>query len=98
MIRRLLTVDDTFLVQSYGLVLFPGIVPQGDEQFRVGDLVLLKSPNDSWFSSAIGWLEVSTIELVPNEPSCEVHILLFGLGKEDVPTGTEVWSCVVYQH
>jgi hypothetical protein len=88
MSRKLFTVEDTFLIQGRGLVLVPGIVPQGDERFRVGDPVLLKRPDGSTLTWKIGGLEI----ISGARRSGDVPILLVGLDKKDLPIGTEVWS------
>lgn len=85
--RRLFTVADSFRIEGRGLFLVPGIVPEDDERFRVGDPLLLKRPDGSELRTVVGSLELTT----PN-PNHEVVVNLKGLGKEDVPTGTEVWS------
>jgi hypothetical protein len=89
MSRRLLTVEDTFLIQERGLVLAPGLVPVGNERFRVGDPILLKRPDGRRFPSRIGALEF--IKYASPHP-CDVVIMLRDLGKGDVPIGTEVWT------
>jgi hypothetical protein len=80
-------VEDTFLIAGRGLVLVPGIIPIEDERFRVGDLVMLRRPDGTIMSTAIGELEL----ICPN-PRHDVVIVLKGLTREDVPVGTEVWS------
>jgi hypothetical protein len=85
--RRLLTVTDTFSIRGRGIVLVPGLLPVGDERFKVGDPVLLRHPDGSETCTNIGGLEL----LCPNQKR-EVSILLIELGKDDVPVGTEVWS------
>jgi hypothetical protein len=40
--RCLFVVSDTFAIKGRGLVLIPGIKPEGDERFRVGDIVELR--------------------------------------------------------
>jgi hypothetical protein len=90
MARRLFTIEDTFLITGSGLVPVPGIVPQGDERFRVGDPILLKRPDGSCLQWKIGGLEM--ISCTPPRPRDDVVILLQGLSKEDVPVGSEVWS------
>ena len=40
--RRMLTVEDSFLIKGRGLVLLPGLAPRGDELFRVGDSITLR--------------------------------------------------------
>ena len=85
--RLLFKVDNTFLIRARGLVLVPGIVPVGDERFRVGDPLRLKRPDGSEVETAISGLEMFMETMKPDIP-----VLLKGLGKEDVPIGTEVWS------
>jgi hypothetical protein len=85
--RRLFTVTDTFLIPGRGLVLVPGIAPIDDEQFQVGDSILLKRPDGVEIRTTIGGLELPH----PN-PKHEVVVLLHEVGKGDVPAGTEVWS------
>jgi hypothetical protein len=80
-------VEDTFAIRDRGLVPVPGIVPHGDERFRVGDPIMLKRPDGSVVKTRIGGLEL----VCPNQRH-DVVILLRELSKEDVPIGTEVWS------
>jgi hypothetical protein len=87
MARRLFVVEDRFVVPGRGLVLVPGIIPEGDERFRVGDRITLRPPDGTSRDKRIGGLEL----LDPN-PRRDVVIMLIGLAKEDVPVGTEVWS------
>jgi hypothetical protein len=88
MARRLCTVEDTFLIKGRGLLPVPGIAPQGEERFRIGDPILLKRPDGSSLSCQIGGLEL----ICGGLPREDVVILLKGLDKEDVPVGTEIWS------
>src|SRR5207245_6289532 len=85
--RCLFRVEHTTLIRGRGLVLFPGIVPEGDERLRVGDPILLKKPDGSTAVHTIGSLELPT----PN-PRHEVVVMLKDTTKEAVPIGTEVWS------
>jgi translation elongation factor EF-Tu-like GTPase len=85
--RLLITVEDTFIIQGRGLVPVPGLIPVGNERFKVGDPLLLKRPDGHELLTSIGGLELST----PN-PRHEVGILLKDMSKEDVPKGTEIWS------
>ena len=87
MARRLFIVEDTFAIRGRGLFLSPGIVPVGEERFRVGDPLVLRRPDGSTVSVSIGGLEF----LCPN-PRHDVVIMLTGLSKQDVSVGTEVWS------
>jgi translation elongation factor EF-Tu-like GTPase len=90
MARRLFIVEDAFFIKGRGLVTVPGIVPEGDERFRVGDPILLKRPDGSRLEWTIGGLEM--IHCTPRRQTDDVFILLKGLNKEDVPVGSEVWS------
>ena len=85
--RRLLVVKATFEIEGRGLVLVPGILPEGDECFRAGDPIELRKPDGSAIATWIGGLEL----LCPN-PRGDVVIMLKQLAKTDVPIGTEVWS------
>ena len=85
--RRLFVVEDSFVIKGHGLVLVPGLLPEGDERFRVGDSISLRKPDGSAIATRIGALEF----LCPN-PRGEVVIMLKNLTKTDVPVGTEVWS------
>jgi hypothetical protein len=85
--RRLFVVEDTFAIRGRGLVLVPGVLPEGDECFQVGDPILLHKPDGSAIATRIGGLEL----LCPN-PRGDVLIMLKELAKADVPVGTEVWS------
>jgi translation elongation factor EF-Tu-like GTPase len=87
MARLLFKVEDTFVIRGRGLVVVPGIVPGRDERFRIGDALQLKRPDGSESETTIGGLEMFTESMKPDIP-----VLLKGLGKEDVPIGTEVWS------
>jgi hypothetical protein len=88
MARRLFIVEDTFIIKGRGLVPVPGIVPQGEERFRVGDPILLQRPDGSSLAWQIGGLEL----ICGGPPRDDVVVLLKGLDKEAVPVGTEVWS------
>jgi hypothetical protein len=85
--RLLFVVEDTFAITGRGLVLVPGILPEGDERFRVGNSILLRKPDGSTVETRIGGLEL----LCPN-PRHDVVIMLKDRTKADVPIGTEVWS------
>jgi hypothetical protein len=88
MARRLFTVGAAFGVEGRGLVLIPGIVPEGEERFRVGDRVQLKRPDGSTLDWQIGGLEL----ICSGPPRHDVVVRLSGLREVDVPIGTEVWS------
>ena len=82
-----MTVNYVSSIRGRGVVLFPGLVPVGDERFKVGDPVLMRRPDGSEIKTNIGGLELP----YPN-PKHEVLILLTELSKGDVPVRTEVWS------
>ena len=88
MARRLLVVEDTFFIKSRGLVPVPGIVPQDDERFRIGDPILIKRADGSQLEWTIGGLE----RFLGTTPKNDVVILLNNLTKEDIPIGSEIWS------
>ena len=85
MARRLFTVENTFVISGRGLVTLPGIVPEGDELFRVGDTLRLRRPDGSEILAKIDGLEL----MIPN-PDHEVVVLFNHLTKENVPAGTEI--------
>jgi len=57
MARFLFKVTDSFVVRHY-LVLLPGIVPQGEECFRVGDSIELRRPDGTSRTVEIAGLEM----------------------------------------
>jgi hypothetical protein len=87
MVRRLAVVMGSFEVKGRGLVLLPGIIPEGDEVFRAGQPISLRTPGGSSIATRIAALGL----LYPN-PKGEVMILLQGFAQGDIPAGTEVWS------
>ena len=90
MARLLFVVEDAFFIKGRGLIPVPGIVPEGDERYRVGDPILLKRPDGSRLEWTIGGIEM--LHCNPPRQANDVIILLKGLNKEDVPVGSEVWS------
>ena len=94
MARRLFVVEDTFMIKGRGLVPIPGIIPEGDECFRVGDPILLKRPDGSCLEWTIGGIE--RISTSTPRPEHDVVILLKGLDKDDLPVGSEIWSTDVW--
>ena len=85
--RRFLLVEDSFLIKGRGLVVLPGLAPQGDERFRVGDPITLKRPTAR---ISVGRSAGSRSPRVLLQ--MRLLMLLKGLSREDVPIGTEVWS------
>jgi hypothetical protein len=87
--RLLFEVVDSFEIAGRGLVPIPGIVPQGEERFRVGDPLELVRPDGTRLRTHIAGLELFS----PMPADHAVALLLpKGLSKLDVPTGTQVWS------
>jgi|GEM_PF-1075200 len=89
MARRLVTVEHVFEIRHRGLVLVPGIVPVGEERFKIGDPIVLRKPDGSSIETKIGGLELFT---TPPNPRYDFPIMIAGMTKDDVPIGTEVWS------
>ena len=88
MSRRLFTVEDTFLIRGRGLSLWPGVGPEGEERFRVGDALILKRPDGSMIAASID----AAYMVFGGQPRNSYPISVRGLAKQDVPIGTEVWS------
>ena len=88
MARKLFVVQDTIFIKGRGVAALPGIVPEGDERFRVGDLIILKRPDGTELNWQIGGLEL----MHTPRPRGDIVVLLQGLSKEDVPLGTDIWS------
>jgi len=87
--RCLFVVSDTVLIEGRGLVLLPGIKPEGDERFRLDDVVELRRPDKSTIRVKISGIEM----LNPTPPNGGFAIILKDLvRKEDAPIATEVWS------
>jgi hypothetical protein len=84
--RKLFTVEDTFAIRGRGTFLVPGIVPEGDERFRIGDALRLVHPDGSELMTAI-----SGIDFFNPGPQAQYPVLV-ALPKSEVPIGTEVWS------
>lgn len=83
--RLLFKVEHCFGISNRGL----GIVPQGDERYRVGDKLELRRPDGVVLNTRIVGLEF----LNPMPPDHAIAVLLpVGLPKDDVSLGTEVWS------
>jgi hypothetical protein len=88
MARLLFTVEDIWTIRGRGIVISPGLVPQGDERFRLGDRLELHRPDGSVIVTKIeGW------DLFHRGPNGEIEVLLEkSITKDQVPIGTEVWS------
>ena len=85
--RCLFIISDTFIIKGWGIALVPGIKPEGDERFRVGDTVELRKPDGT-----VARVKISAIEMF-SPPSGALPIMLKDVTeRSDVPIGTEVWS------
>jgi len=88
--RCLFVVSDTFIIKGRGIILIPGIKPQGDERFRVGDIVELRKPNGIATHAKIAGIEMFTPP--PADGSFPILLKESSVEIADVPIGTEVWS------
>jgi hypothetical protein len=85
--RNLLTVEDTFLIESRGLVVIPA--PAVDEVRGPGDVqVELLKPDGSKLSAT---LTLMSEFLYPPPPVLRWCCVFKSLSKMDVPIGTEIW-------
>lgn len=82
---KLLTVEDAFLIEGRGVMVLPMITDySGPTSFSV----VLKKPNGEE-ASVRAHLDIPRIN-PPREPYPFI-CLLAGIGKQDVPIGTEIW-------
>ena len=88
--RLLFVVEDTFDIPERGLVAAPGIIPEGDECFRIGDGLRIDRPDGSSIYTSIASLELVT----PNPSRAVVIMFPKDISKSDIPAGSEVWSNV----
>jgi hypothetical protein len=86
MARKLFNVKDSFSIKGRGTVLLPGLAPEGDERFRIGDSLCLRRPDGTELRVAIGGFD-----FFHPGPQGEYAVLI-ALPKAEVPLGTEVWS------
>ncbi|WZO98811.1 hypothetical protein EP7_000402 [Isosphaeraceae bacterium EP7] len=70
MARLLFTVEDTFEIRNRGLVLVPGIIPEGDERFRIGAPITLLRPDGSSLDAQIGGIDMFSPIPKVNWSSC----------------------------
>ncbi len=86
MARRLFIVEDVFTIHRRGIVLVPGIVPQGDERFCIGDALRLRHPDGSELPATIDGIDLFNLDAHGG------FAIVLVLPKSEVPIGTEVWS------
>ncbi len=83
--HHLFTVEDTFTIRGRGTIQVPGIVPEGEERFRIVDAPCLRRPDGSEVEATIDGIECLS---VPQG----IYPIVVRLPKPDVPPRTEVWS------
>jgi hypothetical protein len=88
MSRFLFKIVDTFWMEKIGLVVAAD-VRAGDVSLRAGEPIELRRPDGSRLKT-----EVAAIAMVcPSDPDRPLDFSLpRGVGKGDVPVGTEVWA------
>ena len=84
---KLLTVDDTFLIEGRGVIVTPKI-PVDAYSGACSRAVTLRTP-DGRERTARASLDIPRVSPAP--PSYYYLCLLADLTKDDVPIGTEVW-------
>jgi hypothetical protein len=83
---RLFVVTDTFAIADRGLVLAPGPVPGAKVQF--GDVVELRRADGTTARGRVVGLATTGTQI----QKAGVPMMLAGVGAQDAPAGTEVWS------
>ena len=87
MIRHLFTVEFGFIIRGRGIIgLLPGLLPQGDELFSVGDPLRLLRPDGSELRTVIEGFDFANVRVHGG------YAIYSMLSKSEVPIGTEVWS------
>ncbi len=84
--RRLLTVEDTFLIESRGLVVVPA--PPIDEVRGPGDIQVELKPDGGKLPAM---LTLATEFLYPPPAVLRWGCMFKSLSRADVPVGTEIW-------
>lgn len=86
--RHLFTVEDRFVIRQRGMIITPGVVPQAEELFRVGDPLELRRPDGTSLRVTLAGFTFA----IPG-PKNEVYFILPAeVTKSEVPVGSEVWS------
>jgi len=86
----LFTVESLFTIFGRGVVLVPGL--DGPLPLRrIGEAIELRRPDGSSIRTSIGGLERHSTPLPPGKRKYPL-ILPPGLGRDEVPIGTEVWT------
>lgn len=84
--ERLFVVSDTFAIADRGLVLSPGPMPGSSVAF--GDVVELRRPDGTTSQARVVGLATSA----PNVVRKGIPMMLAGVGAQDAPPGSEVWT------
>ena len=84
---KLLTVQDTFLIEGLGVIVTPAI-PGPDYTGPESVSALLRKPSGEE-SVAQAKLQIPMVS--PPRKVCSHLCLLVGITKQDVPIGTEIW-------
>jgi len=88
-VRRLFRVRERFTIHNRGIVLVPGIIPIGNEQFQIGQKLQLRFNDGTNLIVTIAGLDASN----PAAHGGAMPVLLSGqLTRQQVPVDTEVWS------
>jgi hypothetical protein len=82
---KLLTVEETFLIEGRGVVALP---PISDFNGLMSFSVVLQKPSGEAITVQA---ELDSIRLNPPRPDHPFAICFKGLSKQDVPIGTEIW-------
>src|SRR5689334_19776276 len=87
MLAFLSTVAGAFEIGGRGIVVVPGVLPEGKWKLRVGDPITLERPDGSKLETTIAGIEMGARSREPIKP------LLLGrnVTKADVPIGTKLW-------
>jgi translation elongation factor EF-Tu-like GTPase len=89
MMRMVSTIEDVFEILGRGLVVIPGVPLAGNFNIKAGDMVRLKRPDGTHFTTKMRGIEMigRSAEAIRAMPVC----LGSDLSKEAVPVGTEIW-------
>lgn len=85
-IEKLFVVADTFAIADKGIVLSPGPLPGATVAF--GDVVELRRPDGTAQQARV----VGLASAAPSVVRKGTPMMLAGVGAQDVPPGTEVWT------
>jgi hypothetical protein len=87
---HLFTVADVFVIEGRGCVLVPGLPTEpGSPNVQRDAKIRLKTPSGKFIDTTIRAIEMVTYRKRP-EKMCLPILLPDGIGKDDVPIGTEV--------